>query len=112
MGSITCIPCRKEFELLQNLRADYSRLPLVFVATDDLADAGMADNMLAHFGLGGGESWVFDGDAERLRYEIDPGWYGELPRTYFFDAAHAREGVSGSLTCERFETWIHAMELV
>lgn len=111
MWSITCIPCRKEFELLRILRADYPRLPLVFVSTDDLADAGMASNMLVHYGLEREESWMFDGDAERLRYEIDPAWYGELPRTYFYDAAHAREGVSGSLTRERIETWVRAMGL-
>jgi hypothetical protein len=37
-------------------------------------------------------------------FEIDPKWYGELPRTYFLDAAHQRTGVSGVLSKEDYET--------
>jgi hypothetical protein len=29
---------------------------------------------------------------------IDPHWYGEIPRTYFFDKAHSRVGISGLIT--------------
>lgn len=36
--------------------------------------------------LGGSESWSFtDRFYERLRYEIDPAWAGELPRTVMID---------------------------
>jgi hypothetical protein len=39
-----------------------------------------------------------DENSDKLRFEIDPKWYGELPRTYFFNAAHQRVGMSGVLS--------------
>ena len=41
---------------------------------------------LTKAGLGNSESWSFtDRFYERLRYEIDPAWAGELPRTVMID---------------------------
>ena len=38
--------------------------------------------MLEKAGLGSAENWIFDdGFVERLRFEIDPAWQGEIPRT-------------------------------
>ena len=38
--------------------------------------------MLAKSGLQPAENWIFsDGFAERLRFEIDPAWQGDIPRT-------------------------------
>ena len=35
-----------------------------------------------HRRLAGAENWMFTDDfVERLRYEIDPQWHGEIPRT-------------------------------
>jgi len=40
--------------------------------------------MLAQTGLSAAENWTFNDDfVERLRYEIDPQWRGEIPRTMF-----------------------------
>lgn len=106
LWSITCVPCREEFALLRDMRAQHPGLPLVLVSTDDLADAGLAARALRDFGMDREESWIFAADAQALRYEIDPAWYGELPRAYFYDAAHRREGVSGQLPRSRIEQWL------
>jgi hypothetical protein len=38
--------------------------------------------MPAETGLAGAENWVFsDGFVERLRYQVDPKWQGEVPMT-------------------------------
>ena len=43
---------------------------------------GAARAMLEKAGLGTAENWLFgDGFVERLRFEIDPAWQGEIPRT-------------------------------
>jgi hypothetical protein len=34
--------------------------------------------------------------------KADPGWYGELPRSYFYDAEHNMMSHSGILTLEKF----------
>ena len=106
LWSITCGPCRDEFALLREMRTRYPRLPLVLISTDDVSDEAMAATALRDFAMDGEESWIFADDAQKLRFEIDPGWYGELPRAYFYDASHRREGVSGSLTRERIESWL------
>jgi len=106
LWSVTCAPCRREFELLRAMQDAHPRLPLVLVSTDDIGDSDVAARMLAEAGLEGVESWIFAGDPQRLRYEIDPAWYGEMPRAYFYDAGHRREGVSGSLAREQIERWL------
>ncbi|MDO8343138.1 MAG: hypothetical protein Q7T48_08070, partial [Cellvibrio sp.] len=53
------------------------------------------------------ESWVFaDSFVERLRYEVDMQWYGELPRTYFYDAQGHALALSGKLDYAQIERWI------
>jgi hypothetical protein len=106
LWSITCRPCRDEFALFREMRRSYPSLPLVLISTDDSSDEAVAATALHDFDMEGEESWIFADDAQKLRYEIDPGWYGELPRAYFYDAMHRREGVSGSLPRERLESWL------
>ena len=107
LWSVTCAPCRQEFELLRDLRRAHPEMALVLVSTDDIADRKMAAEVLSRYGLEREESWIFaEGNAAKLRYEIDPAWYGEMPRAYFYDAAHARESVSGSLERAQVESWL------
>ncbi|MGE4630656.1 MAG: hypothetical protein AAEC86_09460 [Pseudohongiellaceae bacterium] len=46
-----------------------------------------------------------DNFAERLRFSIDPNWYGELPRSYFFDAKHNMSSHSGIMTKALLPGW-------
>ena len=93
--------------MLQELRKSHPQLPLVLIATDDIADQAMAGKVLAKYGMETEESWIFaDGNPQKLRYEIDPAWYGEMPRAYFYDAAHGREAVSGTVERAKIEAWL------
>jgi hypothetical protein len=50
--------------------------------------------------------WQFsESDDERLRYSIDKQWYGELPRTYYYDKAHQIKSLSGSQDEEWLKQW-------
>jgi hypothetical protein len=110
LWSITCAPCREEFTTLAAVRRDYPALPLVLICTDDIAEADTATRVLQPHGLDDVESWMFaDNNAQRLRYEIDPAWYGEMPRAYLYDTLHRREGISGSLARGRIEEWLRAI---
>jgi hypothetical protein len=44
-------------------------------------------------------------DEDRLRYNIDPAWYGELPRTYFYDATHQVTPLSGKISNSFLDKW-------
>ena len=57
-------------------------------------------------GLKDKESWMFaDSFVERLRSSIDPNWYGELPRSYYFDSNHRMQSHSGIVSEELLQAW-------
>jgi thiol-disulfide isomerase/thioredoxin len=102
--SMTCPSCVKDMALLSNLHKSWPDLKMVMLATDDVSESEQIQAILAKNQLTELENWVFAEDnTQKLNYEIDPAWYGELPRTYFFDAAHVRQGVSGVLSQKDYE---------
>lgn len=87
---LTCGPCRVEMPQWGKLLHERSDLNLVVIDADlipnQLEDASA---MLAKTGLAAAENWIFaDPFTERLRFEIDPRWQGEIPRTVMI----ARDG--------------------
>ncbi|NOT84780.1 MAG: hypothetical protein HOP02_08390 [Methylococcaceae bacterium] len=103
--STTCPSCVKDMTLLNALHKSWPKLKMVLLATDVITDAEQVQTILAKHELTGLENWVFAEDnTQKLNYEIDPEWYGELPRTYFFDAAHGRQGMSGVLSKQDYES--------
>ncbi|MDP3216772.1 MAG: hypothetical protein B7Z35_11495 [Hydrogenophilales bacterium 12-61-10] len=108
-----CSYCIAELTLLGKLAKKQKRLPLVLVATDSPGFAPAMQKTLGPLGLAGVDSWVFDDPIpERLRHAIDPSWYGELPRTYLYDARHQRETVVGVLSEQRLRAWLKKHKLV
>lgn len=107
LWSLTCTHCQEELALFARMLVKYPGLDLVLVSTDTPDDAATLTTTLTRHGLARAESWVFaDGFAERLRFEIDPRWGGELPRTYLYAADHSARAVSGRLDPQQLEPWI------
>ncbi len=105
--SLTCTNCRDDLALFGKLAKKYRNLDLVLVSTDSPEQKREIALTLQHYRLGRAESWVFaDSFTDRLRFEVDPQWYGELPRTYFFDADGRSTAVSGKIDHDQFEHWI------
>lgn len=106
LWSVDCPPCLVELDMMGQLLELNPDLPFVLISTDSIADRQAAVEYLEDFGLDQRESWMFaDSFEERLRFTIDPAWYGELPRSYFFDAEHNRQSHSGIMTRELLESW-------
>lgn len=106
LWSLTCSHCQEELAQLGMLQHRHPQLNVVLISTDTPDDATALTTTLARHGLVRAEAWVYaDGFAERLRFEIDPRWGGELPRTYFFDRAHAVTARSGALVPAELERW-------
>ncbi len=102
--SITCSSCLKDMALLNKMHRANPNVNLVMLATDDATATEQVQQILTKNDLTGLENWIFaDENPQKLRYEIDPKWYGELPRTYFLTKKHEREGVSGVLTQQDYE---------
>lgn len=108
--SIECAPCRRELELLAQLAADEPRLRIVLIATDAVEHAAAVNEVASRY-LPAVESWIFaDGSAERLRHAVDPEWFGEMPRAYFYAADSSRRGVSGALERTAVLDWLKAAQ--
>ena len=105
--SINCPSCLKDMEILKAIHLGMPRFKFVMLATDERSDAAEVNKIIEQQGLSDLESWIFAEDnVQKLRFEIDSAWYGEIPRTYFFNSAHEREGISGALTHKQFITMI------
>jgi len=102
--SINCSSCLKDMELLSSIHKSRPELKMIMLAADEPSAAEQIQQILEKSQLSGIENWVYaEENTQKLRFEIDPKWYGELPRTYFFDSAHQRTGVSGVLSKEDYE---------
>ncbi len=110
LWSMDCPSCYKELEMLGQLNSKYTDLNIVLVSTDIEATHNELQTILSKYKLENHEnieSWVFSGDSdERLRFEIDRSWYGELPRSYFFTSKNEKQVVSGILSKEKLLEWI------
>ena len=107
LWSLDCTHCRDDLALLGKLQSRYPALDVVLVSTDTPMQQSEIQAVLEKYALQRAESWVFsDSYADRLRYEIDSQWYGELPRTYFFDASGVAIAVSGKIRLEPTENWV------
>jgi thiol-disulfide isomerase/thioredoxin len=107
--SVTCAYCPTELKALGKIRKSHPKLDVVLVAADTQEDAPLAAEMVASFGLGKVEQWIFADDMpERLRFEIDQRWHGELPRTHFYDRDHRVKVVSGVVPPQRLADWVKA----
>lgn len=106
LWSLTCSHCQEELAQLGKFHQKRPELNVVLISTDTPDDAATLTATLARHGLARAEAWVYaDAFTERLRFEIDPRWGGELPRTYFFDRAHAVTARSGTLAPAELERW-------
>lgn len=82
--SETCTYCMKELEMFGQLLPDYPAVKLITVTTDPYLEDHIVDQILTPKKLGSVDTWVFaDNFPERLYYDINPSWRGELPLTYF-----------------------------
>ena len=104
--SLDCPPCYKELTILAEETKNQPQLDLVLVSTDTTDDIKEIQQKLNKFGFTQVDAWVFQNElAQQLRYEIDPNWYGELPRSYLFDARHKRQSISGILKPAVLQLW-------
>lgn len=80
---VTCGPCKVELPELGEFMKQHPSVDIVTIDADLVPNSdAAAASMLKDAGLISAENWMFrDGFAERLRYEIDPAWQGDIPRT-------------------------------
>jgi hypothetical protein len=80
---------------------------VVTISADLVPDLPAATrSMLEKSGLGSAENWIFDdGFVERLRFEIDPAWQGDIPRTMLISRDGAITTIEGSAEMTDLQKW-------
>jgi thiol-disulfide isomerase/thioredoxin len=80
--SVTCPPCLAELPQWKKIVDERTDIDVVFVNTDDESDRARASAWLEKAGLTGAAHYGFADDfAEKLHFEADKTWRGEMPFT-------------------------------
>ena len=106
---VSCAPCMADLPDWADLRKAPGDAAIVFVAADPepVAQAAILD-ALTRSGLGAADCWMFaDSFAERLRYEVNPGWGGELPYTVLITREGRVSTISGVAGPEKIRDWLN-----
>jgi thiol-disulfide isomerase/thioredoxin len=106
--ALSCGPCLVELPVWGALVRERPDLRLVLVNTDRVLEK--PERMLATLdkaGLRAVENWAFaDRFEERLRFEVDPHWRGELPRTLLIARDGAVTAFSGAADPTTIRRWL------
>jgi thiol-disulfide isomerase/thioredoxin len=107
---VTCGPCVVELPKWGKLLAERPDMRLVLIAADPLPQSPeQVNGALQRANLDHAESWSFaDRFYERLRFEIDPAWSGELPRTLLIAADGSHTVLPGVADLSTVRQWLDA----
>jgi len=108
LWGLTCAPCLTELPHWAALRKSFPKASIVFIAADPAPmPKADVDRELEQAGLSGMENWIFsDRFVERLRFEIDPSWKGELPRTLLIDKDGKITAMPGIADLAKVRDWL------
>jgi thiol-disulfide isomerase/thioredoxin len=104
---LTCGPCLAELPAWGRFIRETPGLGVVMIAADPVVDEpGAIAAAISRAGLASTESWMFaDPFAERLAYEIDPQWAGELPYTLLIRSDGSAKAILGAVDFSEIRDW-------
>jgi thiol-disulfide isomerase/thioredoxin len=107
---LTCAPCRAEMPNWGKLLAERPHLDLILIHADLVPNEprGVKAALNAS-GLAAAENWIFqDSFVERLRFEIDPLWRGEIPLTLLIGRDGSTVTIEGIADLDKVRGWIES----
>jgi thiol-disulfide isomerase/thioredoxin len=109
---LTCGPCRVEMPKWGRLLEERSDLRLIAIDADLVPNAAeLVKAELAKTGLAGAENWMFADDfVERLRFEINPRWRGEIPITLLIAGDGKMTTIEGAADSGEVRAWLDAQK--
>jgi thiol-disulfide isomerase/thioredoxin len=104
---VTCGPCKVELPELGEFMKQHPSVDVVTIDADLVPNSDAAVlSMLEGAGLLSAENWMFnDGFPERLRYEIDAAWQGDIPRTILISRKGEMATIEGSAEPFLLQKW-------
>jgi thiol-disulfide isomerase/thioredoxin len=105
---VTCGPCLAELPRWGEFVSEKPGVDVVMVAADPVVGERKAiAGVLAKAGCAAAESWMFaDPFTDRLAYEVDPSWAGELPYTLLVGADGSATAILGEVNFSELHTWV------
>lgn len=105
--SVTCAPCLSELPEWAKIARRDNAFDIVFVNTDRDSDRARAEKRLEKAGLTQATHYGFaDSFEERLYFEADPSWRGELPFTALIGANGGVTTVIGEMDDPSIMKWM------
>lgn len=104
---VTCGPCKVELPELGRFAKAHPGVDVVMIDADLVPNTPAAvQAMVSQAGLAATENWAFgDTFTERLRYEVDPKWQGDIPRTVLIGKDGSAKTIEGSAKPADLEKW-------
>ena len=105
---LTCGPCLAELPQWGRFMRERPELAMVMIDADPVVgDPGAIAATLAKAGLASAETWMFaDPFTERLAYEVDPHWAGELPYTLLIRGDGSVKALPGTADFPALRDWV------
>jgi thiol-disulfide isomerase/thioredoxin len=109
---MTCGPCIAELPHWAALQRERPDMNLVLIAADPIREEPQdLVRFLGRAGLSPKESWAFADDfIDRLYFEVDPRWRGELPRTLLIKADGSSTLIRGVSDPDAVRAWLDAQK--
>jgi thiol-disulfide isomerase/thioredoxin len=105
--SVTCAPCLAELPDWARLARDKKGIDIVFVNVDEERDHVRAGARLEKAGLASAIHYGFADDLlDRLFFEVDRSWHGDLPFTALIDARGKLVTVTGPVDDPPIAEWL------
>lgn len=105
--SMTCPPCLAELSQWAKVVTEKKTADFVFVNTDSKNDRSRAQDRLDKAGLSAAEHYGFADDfVERLYFEADNSWRGELPFTALIGGDASLITVTGPIDDPLLTDWL------
>jgi thiol-disulfide isomerase/thioredoxin len=109
--SVTCAPCLVELPEWAKIARERKDLDVVFVNADGVNDRARAESRLEKAGLKDAAHYGFaDELVDRLFFEVDHYWRGELPFTAFVGADGGVVAVTGAVDDPTITKWLTKTE--
>lgn len=110
--SESCGYCMKELAMFGKLYKRYPDVELVVVATDSFLEEEVVQEVLNRSQLELDKTWVFaEQFPEKIYYEVNKGWRGELPATHFFNRDNTEIRHMGIVKEDELIEWLTAQRV-
>jgi thiol-disulfide isomerase/thioredoxin len=103
---VTCGPCLEELKTWAQFVRQHPAIPLTLVQVDEVTP-DQAEKLLQKTGMDKVENWSLAAYlSDAMRYEIDPGWFGDLPYTRLTGNDGRTQTLRGVADFAGIEQWL------